>query len=156
MTEKNRIIARRWKTPFENSDPDKVHLLKVTYPSCPWVIYNKGPHYDFSEFTDESDTEILVFSEEDQTVYRVSADADTVRIHDERDLEQIDDWPDDVGKCSMRLVGSELQRSLSSFMNGEAPTYLLTTGNDCVEFICLNDPVIEAVGTVSDSRSSFH
>jgi hypothetical protein len=156
MTEKPRVIASRWKTPFEAVDPDKLCLLRVTYPSCPWIHLADGTRYDFSEFSEDGDCEILVFSEEDQTVYRILTDASTVRIHDERDLEQVDEWSPDIGRATMRLTGTELHSSLSSIMNHEEPTYLVATGWDCVEFICLNEPIVEAIGKVEDSRPQLN
>lgn len=156
MTEKKRIVASRWETPFEAVHPDRLTLLKVTYPSCAWVHLADGTRYDFSDYTDEGDCEILVFSEEDKTVYRIRADADTVRIHDEHDLEQWDEKSSDTGMTTMRLTGTALHQTTSSFMNGEKPTYLVATGWDCVEFICLNEPIVEAIGKVEDSRAALH
>ena len=152
MTDKPRVIASRWETPFEATSPDKLDLLRVNYPSCPWVVLSDGTRFDFSEFTEEGDCEILVFSEIDRTVYRITADASAVRIHDEHDLETVDDWSADARMATVRLVGTELHRTISSVMNDEKATYLIQTGWDCVEFICLNEPVIEAVGKVEDSR----
>ncbi|MXO47640.1 hypothetical protein GRI69_05155 [Erythrobacter vulgaris] len=157
MTDKPRVVASRWATPFENVDSDRLHLLRVTYPSEAFVSYANGPHYDFSEFTEMHDEcEIIVFNEEDGTVYRIQSDANTIRIHDEHDLEQVDQWADETGSSTYRLIGSELHRTVSGFMNGDRPSYLLVTGNDCVEFLSLNDPQIEVVGKIEDTRTSFH
>ena len=156
MTDQTRIAASRWATPFEHSDPDRLHLLRVDYPSCAWVQYRDGPHFDFSEFTREGECEILVFCEDDLTVYRVSAQVDAICIHDERDFPRIDEWSTDSGKGTIRLTGTRLHASLSGIMNGEEPTYCIVTGDDCAEFICLGEPLIEAVGKVEDSRPSFH
>ena len=157
MTEKPPLVASRWETPFENADPDRVHLVRVTYPSSPWVSLNGGPHYDLSKFTREDEEfEIIVFNEEDRRIYSIKADASAVRIHDEGNLEKLDRWSEDTGRSSIRLTGSALHRTLSSFMNGEEPTYLVATGWDCVEFICLNEPRIEMLGEVEDSSKTFH
>ena len=157
MTDKPRIVASRWATPFEKVDSDRLHLLRVTYPSEAFVSYVGGPHYDFSEYSTVHDVcEITLFNEIDGNVYRIRCDANTVRIHDERDLEQIDEWGDETGASALRLRGSKLQRTLSSFMNGDRRSYLVVTGNDCVEFLCLNEPQIDVVGTIEDTRTSFH
>lgn len=157
MTKKPRIVASRWATPFEAVDSDRLHLLRVTYPSEAFVSYADGRHYDFSEYSTLHDVcEIIVFNELDGNVYRIRCDANTVRIHDERDLEQVDDWDDDTGASSLRLRGSELHRTLSGFMNGDRPSYLLVTGNDCVEFLCLNEPSIDVIGMIEGTRKSFH
>ena len=157
MTDKPRVVASRWATPFEKIDADRLHLLRVTYPSEAFVTYAKGAHYDFSEYTTEYDEcEVIVFNEVDGRVYRIRSDANTVRIHDERDLEQIDEWNDDTGSATCRLSGSDLHRTLSGFMNGDEPTYLLVTGNDCVEFLCVNEPQIDVIGSIDDTRTSFH
>ena len=137
-------------------DPDKLHLLHVTYPSCAWVHHARGSRYDFTQFTDEGDCVILVFSEDDKTVYRIAADVDALQVHDERDLWQVDEWSNEAGKCAMRLVGTPLHQCLSSILNGEQPTYSIITAWDCVEFICLNEPKIEAVGFVEDSRPALN
>ena len=135
MTDETRVVASRWATPFESVDPDRLHLLRVNYPSEAFVTYADGSHFDFSDFsTVHDESEITVFNEVDGKVYRIRSDANTVRIHDERDLEQIDVWEDETGTATCRLTGSELQRSLSAFMNGDRPSHLLITGNDCVEF----------------------
>ena len=157
MTEKMRVVASRWATPFENADPDRLHLLRVNYPSEAFVGYADGRHYDFSNYTTVHDEcEITVFNEIDGNVYRIRSDANTVRIHDEREIEHVDDWEGGVGASTYRLVGSKLHRTVSAFMNGDQPTYLLITGNDCVEFLCLNDPQIDVVGKITDTRTSFH
>jgi len=156
MSDNVPIVASRWPTPFEMVDPDKLRLLRVTYPSCAWVHHADGPQYDFTQFTDESDCVILVFSEDDKTVYRIAADVDAIQVHDERDLSQIDEWSNETGKSAFRLVGTPLHQSLSSILNGEQPTYSIITAWDCVEFICLNEPRIEAVGFVEDSRSALN
>lgn len=156
MSDKVPVVASRWPTPFENVDPECVHLLRVTYSSCAWVHYASGTHYDFSQFTDEGDCEILIFNEDDKAVYRISADVSAIQIHDERDLHLIDEWSDGTGRCSWRLVGTPMQQSLSGFLNGEQPSYCINTGGDCVEFICLNEPRIEAVAIIEDSRPGFN
>jgi|GEM_PF-3359041 len=156
MTEKIRVIASRWETPFESLDRGKLHLLRVTYPSCSFIQHVNGAHYDFSEYSGDDYCEIVVFSETDQTVYRILSDADTVRIHDERDLELVDEWASETGRSTMRLTGTHLHRTVSSAMNQDEPTYLVVTGMDCVEFICLNDPIIEAIGKIEDSRPALH
>ena len=152
MTEKPRVIASRWKTPFESAHPQKLNLLMVTYPSVPSIHLADGTRFDFSEYTDEGVCEIVLFCQEDRTVYRVLADANTVRIHDERDLERVDESSPGTGRTTMRLIGTNLHRTVSSMMNREKPTYLIATGWDCVEFICLNEPIVEAIGMVEDSR----
>ena len=157
MTDKPRVVASRWATPFENVDPDRLHLLRVNYPSESFVTYANGPHNDFSKYTTVHDEfEITVFNEEDGNVYRIRSDANTVRIYDERDLEKIDEWDKEAGGSTCRLTGSQLYRTVSAFMNGDRPSYLLLTGNDCVEFLCLNDPQIDVIGSVEDTRTSFH
>ena len=157
MTDKPRVVASRWATPFENVDPDRLHLLRVNYPSETFLSYVNGPHYDFSAYTTIHDVcEIIVFNEVDGNVYRVRSDANTLRIYDERDLEKIDEWDKEAGGATCRLSGSELHRTLSGLMNGDRPSHLLQTGNDCVEFLCLNDPQIDVIGTIDDTRTSFH
>jgi hypothetical protein len=156
MADERKIVARRWATPFDRVDPDRLHLLRVDYPSCAWVQYRDGPHFDFSEFTREGECEITVFCEENRTVYKISAYVDAVWIHDERDMPRIDEWSSDAGNAALRLEGTPLHASLSSIMNSEKPTYCLQTGDDCVESICLGEPLIEAVGKVEDTRPSSH
>jgi hypothetical protein len=156
MSERIPIVASRWPSPFEYADPDRVHLLRVTYPSCAWVHYASGTHFDFSQFTDEGYCEILIFSEDDRTVYRISAEVSAIQIHDERDLPQIEEWSDGTGRCCWRLVGTPMQKSLSGFLNGEQPSYCIITGGDCVEFICLNEPRVKAIGTVEDGRPALN
>ena len=157
MTDKLRIVASRWATPFEKVDPDRLHLLRVNYPSESFVSYTNGSNYDFSQFTTMHDVcEITIFNEVDGNVYCIRSDANTVRIYDEHDLEQIDEWVEEAGSASCRLTGSQLQRTVSGFMNGDRPSYLLVTGNDCVEFLCLNDPQIDVVGSIEATQTSFH
>ncbi|KWV95693.1 hypothetical protein ASS64_00100 [Erythrobacter sp. AP23] len=97
-----------------------------------------------------------MFSEYDRTVYRILADTEAIRINDERDLPRIDEKADGTGISSFRLAGTALHESLSSVLNEKARTYCIATGWECVEFICLNEPLIESIGIVEDSRASFH
>ena len=156
MADRPKVSAGRWLTPFEKVDPIRLHLLKVVYPCCPFLSRRDGSFYDFAEFTEDADCEIIVFREDDKTIYRISADAFSLLIHDERDLPLIESWAEDGGYASARLANTDLVRSLSGKLNGNGQSYLIQTGWDCVEFLCLNEPLIEVLGTVEDSSESFH
>ncbi len=149
MTEKTSISATRWPTPFERCDSDRLHLVRVHYPSCNSISYPDGPRYDLSSYVGDDVCRITVFSEADRTVYCIIANVEALRIHDERDLPQFD-RAGDTG-TTVRLVGSELQRSVSGIVCGNAPSYLIMTGNDCVEFLATGEVMIEEVGAVADS-----
>jgi hypothetical protein len=140
-------------TPFSSANADRLHLLRVDYPSTAWVTYADGRHYDFSAFSGPADCQIWLFNEVDETVYLVSADVYALQIHDESDLPRIDGFDPDAKGMTVRLTGSDLHRSVGSIMNNELPTYLLMTGNDCVEFLCLNPPRIQAIDKLSASRA---
>jgi hypothetical protein len=154
MTETPKVRALAWQTPFGLADADRLHLLRVDYPSTDWVGYVDGRSFDFSAYSGPPTCQIWLFNEEDETVYLVSADADTVQIHDERDLPRIDEFEEGAKTNTVRLTGTELHRSVSSAMNGDKPSYLIITGNDCVEFLCLNPPRVDAVEKLSASKSN--
>ena len=153
MSESSPLIATHWETPFEGVDADRLHLLRVDYPSTHWVEWADGRRFDFSEFAGPWDCEIWLFNEVDETVYQVCADIKSIRITDECDFPLPSEWKCKQFARSFRLTGSDMQLSTSSFLSGNQPSYAITTGNDCVEFLALNPPTILAVGQL---RASMH
>jgi hypothetical protein len=151
MSEHSPLIATRWETPFEGVKGDQLHLLRVDYPSTDLLQLADGKQFDFAEFSGPRSCEIWLFSEIDQTVYKVCADVRSIRIADECEFPPPSEWNCMPFAKSWRLTGSDMQRSVSSLMFGNRPSYVIVTGNDCIEFLATNAPTICTVARVHAS-----
>jgi hypothetical protein len=148
MDKSDVITFESWDSEISDGD---LHILQVQYlrgdlqfgirtADDKWTTYSRPASTSLP-----SDLRILLFNVTNESVYVVDFDGvSAFRVLDEHGLLEIWNAGERPNRSLFRVGGHSWTKEseLSFFMSGQTYSWMIATGNDCVEVISFNTPHI--------------